>query len=122
MIRLSIFGLTFSASAAGLTPTHSILEGTSVPIRRNPDPNEKPFGRLPGGHEVHVEIHVGAWARLVGEMPPVNGRPRGWAGAWARLVGEMPPVNGRPRGWVIAEWLTEVPGEVTEVITSQRPA
>ncbi len=101
MKRPDISGLTFSASAARLTPTHSILEGTSVPIRRNPDPNEKPFGRLPGGHEVHVEIHVGAWARLVGEMPPVN---------------------GRPRGWVSAQWLTEVPGEVTEVSTSRRPA
>ena len=101
MIRPGISGLTFSASAAGLTPTHSIPEGTSVPIRRNPDPNEKPFGRLPGGHEVHVEIHVGAWARLVGEMLPVN---------------------GRPRGWVSAQWLTEVPGEVTEVSTSRRPA
>ncbi len=65
---------------------------------------------------------MGAWARLVGEMLPVNGRPRGWAGARARLVGEMLPVNGRPRGWVSARWLTEVPGEVTEVSTSRRPA
>ena len=76
----------FSAGAAGLTPTHSIPE-QGLPIRRMPEPNEKPFGRLPGGQEVHVEIHEGAWARLVGsggkslrreEMLPINSRPREW--------------------------------------------
>ncbi len=111
MIRLGISGLTpyvlrrrFSASVAALTPTHSIPE-YGLPIRRKPDPNEKPFGRLPGGQEVHVEIHVGAWARLVGseEMLPVNGRPRG-----------MLPANGRPRGWVDAQRLTEVADDLLQ--------
>ena len=105
MIRLGKSGLTpsflrrrFSARLAALTPTHSIPE-YGLPIRRKPDPNEKPFGRLPGGQEVHVEIHAGAWARLVGskEMLPVNGRSRG-----------MLPANGRPRGWVDAQRLAEV--------------
>ncbi len=38
-----VLGRMFSAGAAGLTPTHSIPE-QGLPIRRKPDPNEKPFG------------------------------------------------------------------------------
>lgn len=101
MIRLGKSGLTpyflrrrFSASVAALTPTHSIPE-YGLPIRRKPDPNEKPFGRLPGGQEVPLEIQVGAWARLVGSE-------------------EMPPANGRPRGWVDAQRLTEVADDLLE--------
>ncbi len=103
MMRLDKSGLTpyflrrrFSASVAALTPTHSIPE-YGLPIRRKPDPNEKPFGRLPGGQEVHIEIQVGAWARLVGSE-------------------EMLPANGRPRGWVDAQRLTEVPDDLLKIV------
>ncbi len=108
MRRLGISGLTprvlgrlFSAGAAGLRPTHSIPE-QGLPIRRQPDPNEKPFGRLPGGQEVHVEIHVGAWARLVG------------SGGKSLKREEMLPINGRPFGWVDSQRLTDVPSDLLQ--------
>ncbi len=91
-----VLGRMFSAGAAGLTPTHSIPE-QGLPIRRKPDPNEKPFRRLPGGQEVHVETHEGDWARLVGSEGKSLKRE------------EMLPVNGRPRGWVDSRRLTDVP-------------